>query len=172
MRHPITHKQSNMMVNPYKFARERRLLELCIPLQDTKELQAWQGDNQAMNASLEGYVDTYQQAHLKGKVVVQLQLECQRCLEPMNCAIDHPFDYVLIAKESEEDTIEGGFEALICEQELDLAWFFEEEVLLAMPMIARHTDCALPVQGLEADEASDSSHRPFAGLKDMMLFKE
>lgn len=92
----------------------------------------------------------------------------------MQSTIDRDFAYVIIRDQALESRVEGTAETLVCStDELDVAWFLEEEVLLAMPMIAKHEDCELPHTPATAFPTKDDERQyPFAALKDMMKSKE
>lgn len=83
------------------------------------------------------------------------------------------FDYLLIRSAEQEALIEDGSETLICaEDSLDLAWFLEEEILLAMPMIAKHDDCLPPALADSTLVEQARSENPFAALKEILKAKE
>ena len=77
-------------------------------------------------------------------------------------ALDESFDYVLVA--TEEQPVSGEWESLLCpDEELNLAWWMEEEVLLAIPMIAKHEHCEAPHFAQEV--MPEDRPNPFAVLK-------
>lgn len=173
MRHPADQPLPRF-IDPWLFARSRRILSGQYQLAQSQELSAWAKEDTPMRVYLEGYCDSEKQAHLKGELSVSLALTCQRCLQAMQWQADLPFDYLLLRTQAQEEQIEDGRETLVCaDEELDLAWFLEEEVLLAMPMIAKHEDCQLPIeQHQSAQSESANRESPFAQLKDLMNNKE
>ena len=161
-------------IDPWVYAKNRRRDSGELPLADTETLQQWTGSHDdVVHYSLEGTVDKDGQCRLGGHVRAVLHTQCQRCLEPITLEVAHAFDYVLIRDQSLEDNVTDGSETLICaEDELDLAWFIEEEVLLAMPMIAKHDDCSLPQTGARDPLPQAGTQNPFAALKDLLETKE
>lgn len=161
-------------IDPWLFARSRRILSGKYNLAQSQELSAWAKEDAPMRFYLEGYYDKENQAHLKGELNVSLELTCQRCLQTLQWQADIPFDYLLLRSQTQEEQIEDGRETLVCaNEEFDLAWFLEEEVLLAMPMIAKHEDCQLPIeQRQSAQFESANRESPFSQLKDLMNNKE
>lgn len=154
--------------DPWQFAKMQGEQHFELALNGTQELVKEQSDG-VISAELRGYVDISQQSHLAGQVRVTLKALCQRCLEAMELPIVQNFDYVLIRQQEQENQVEGDFESLICpESELDMAWFLEEEVLLAMPSISRHDDCTMPWQNDAETQEPANKHRPFAALKSML----
>lgn len=173
MRHPVAPLPA--YIDPWEFARKRLMCAGEVPVSATHSLREWAKDDNTIRLSLEGLVDKNQYPRLRGQVAVTLQLQCQRCLEMMQNEIRHDFDYVLIADPAQEDRIEDGSETLICaSHELELAWFAEEEVLLAMPMIAKHEYCEAPQEIATAKEEfpSQAKDNPFAVLKELIKSKE
>ena len=171
MRAPATPPRS---FDPWAFARNRCRDSGVLPLADTETLKQWTGScDDVVHYTLEGNVDKDGQYRLSGSVRTVLHTQCQRCLEAMTLEVAHSFDYVLIRDESLEANVTDGSETLICaEDELNLAWFIEEEILLAMPMIAKHEDCSLPQTGARAPLPQAETQNPFAALKDLLETKE
>jgi uncharacterized protein len=100
------------------------------------------------------------------------ELTCQRCLAPVRRVLESQSRLALVA--SDEAPVPADHEAVACDpQRLDLAALVEDELLLALPLIARHADgeaCALAAAAA-AQVASDepaAMRRPFAGLKDLL----
>lgn len=98
-------------------------------------------------------------------------LVCQRCLQPMpyDLRADSRLAFVI----GESDRVPAGHEAVTGDpKRVDLAGLVEDELLLALPVIARHApgaDCRLPAGVAPAEEPSaPGMRRPFAGLKDLL----
>lgn len=173
MRHPADQSLPRF-IEPWLFARSRRIVSGAFDLHQSQELKAWAEADKPMQVYIEGYCDNDNKAYLKGQLKVSLSLTCQRCLQAMQWQADLPFDYLLLRSEAQEEQIEDGRETLVCaDEEIDLAWFLEEEVLLAMPMIAKHDNCQLPIeQSRIAQTEAEAPQSPFAQLKDLMNNKE
>lgn len=162
--------QAPQFIDPWNFAQGRKMLCVTLPLCDTQEVKQWVKKDDVVSFHIKGMIDEYRQPHLMGSFALTLTLQCQRCLNAMQWPLEHEFDYVLIRDETQEDKVEGNSETLICtENTMDLVWFLEEEILLAMPMIAKHDNCLPPAH---VNEKLPSSEHPFAALKEMMKSKE
>lgn len=101
-----------------------------------------------------------------------VELTCQRCLAPLRRVLESDSRLAFVA--SDEAPVPAGYEAAACDpQRMDLAALVEDELLLALPLIARHTPgeaCALP-EAAAAQVMQDgpaATRRPFAGLKDLL----
>jgi uncharacterized protein len=65
---------------------------------------------------------------------------CQRCLEPAEQRIDATVAWAFVGSESEVAAILPEFEVLVLEDErLQPATLVEDELILALPMIPRHS---------------------------------
>lgn len=100
--------------------------------------------------------------HLSGHT--QGRMVCQRCLEPMT--VDLPFERDFrfapdeaTAAEWDEDSEE---DVLVTTTALNLHTLVEDEVLLGLPWVPRHTECA----GIATAARSEDSDPPGAGLPD------
>lgn len=150
--------------DPWQFARQEQEKSYQLPLAQTQELSAAYGfaPEATIRLQLRGYVDSQKQCHLAGRVAAELRTTCARCLEALPLALDESFDYVLVV--TEEQPVSGEWESLLCpDEELNLAWWMEEEVLLAIPMIAKHEHCEAPHFAQEA--MPEDRPNPFAVLK-------
>jgi len=105
-------------------------------------------------------------AFLKLRIEGPLRLTCQRCLGPMEFALDLSSRVMLVESEAPwpEDGQHGGLEDETCDaieasRELNLLPLLEEEILLALPIAPRHEACQPP-----AVADSSGSVSPFAQL--------
>lgn len=76
---------------------------------------------------------------ITGKVNAQLQLICQRCNKPMDCIIDSNVHLSPIVNEKQASSLAKDLDPLVTEGEsIELLSIIEDEVILALPMIAKH----------------------------------
>lgn len=98
-----------------------------------------------------------------------VQLECQRCLQPMAepLAVRRRFRFVADEAEAErlDEESEDDVLALPPRGRLDLLPLVEDELILALPIVPRHAACPEPLP-LPADEPADEApaEHPFAKL--------
>lgn len=110
---------------------------------------------------------------VRGTLVANLVLECQRCLEPLSFPVAAEFALVAVKGLDEVRLLPEQYEPLMVEEgmfrPLEL---IEEELLLALPQIPKHADrqCRLPLQA-EVGDAGSPAHplgvgreKPFACL--------
>ena len=108
---------------------------------------------------------------LDGHVQAELELRCERCLEPVKRHIESDFRFGLITSEDEADSLPKEFEPLLAQDyELSLLELVEDEILLSLPIVARHDEeCSEILQKHTAnDSVQQDTYRPFAALKDLM----
>lgn len=117
---------------------------------------------------------------ITGQISGAVVMDCQRCMQPVTIAIACAVDVALTTFESDERPEQEGLEAWLVEDDrLFLQDFVEDEILLAMPLVARHAQCeplralieALPTDAPasenEPTEATPQGRKnPFAVLKD------
>ena len=71
---------------------------------------------------------------------------CQRCLAPVEAvlAVDAHFRFVAGEAEAAQADMDAEEDVLASTRALDLPALVEDELLLALPLVPRHTDCPLP----------------------------
>lgn len=87
-------------------------------------------------------LDEKQRATIQGSVQAQLSLQCQRCLQPMPMAIDAKVVLMILKEGQTEDELPEGYEALtLTKTPVSLITLIEDELILALPIVAKHTVC-------------------------------
>jgi uncharacterized protein len=106
-------------------------------------------------------------AVIRGQFAASLRLTCQRCLEPMDLAIDQPFELLIDA--SDEDSEAFDLESVnTSDGMLDVFEVIEDELLLAIPIIVMHEDASCnPHWQAETGntEVEAAKNNPFAALE-------
>ena len=119
-----------------------------------------------------------QNGHLRlidGKVSAELKVTCQRCMQPMSLLLNTDIKLGLICKEAQAEGLPEGYEPYLVEGDSEnIPLILEEELLLAMPLVAMHEhDCSEYLhkqrqqQELEVDQ-EDEKENPFSALKDLL----
>lgn len=122
---------------------------------------------------------------IHGEMQAEVELVCQRCMRNMQYPLHETFELMLIEKEAELVSVPETHEPWIANAlHLNVFELVEEQLLLALPLIAKHADereCAQanadvlnqsqpdePVSlSSDADGASDV-RRPFGNLRDLL----
>ena len=108
---------------------------------------------------------------LDGYVQADLELRCERCLDPVMQHVESEFRFGLITNEAEADLLPKEFEPLlVSDGEQSLVELVEDELLLSLPIVARHEDeCSeILLKHKDNEKLQHDTHRPFAALKDLM----
>lgn len=163
-------------VNPFRMIEQRRSLTGVLPLQQLPRLRELAVGSEVSEFKVE-MIFTHSASGLPliaGSVTGELWLSCQRCLEPVKVTIDTQLNVVLTTSQTDREPEEEGYELYIVDDErIFVRDFIEDEILLALPVVARHAACQ-PVKPLfegSPDEfvepsAAEESKNPFAALKD------
>ena len=76
-----------------------------------------------------------------GRIAGELRLTCQRCLEELRFPLDLEFRLGVVRDEAEGGRLPEGYEPLLASGDpMPLAEIVEDEVILALPVIASHGD--------------------------------
>lgn len=113
--------------------------------------------------------------HVAARVTVPLI--CQRCMGPLDVALDVSPSFRFVATEEialaqDEDAEE---DVLVFSREFNLAALIEDELLMALPLIPRHELCPTQVKlsasDSEFDRASGEKTNPFSALAKLQGLK-
>jgi uncharacterized protein len=110
-------------------------------------------------------------------------LECQRCLQPCEIAVDESALVAIVRAETDE--VPGGYEPFVgMPEQLSLSALVEEQVLLALPLVPAHeagtAEClsseaevvplapAAVIETVAAEAAVEKKQTPFANLRELL----
>lgn len=112
---------------------------------------------------------------IKGSVSADVEMQCQRCLETTSVSLKTEFLVALVEDESQIEKLPEQYEALITEGRHFLPDVIEDELILAVPIIATHdSNCSDYVKeyevvpGVSQQEETAKKPNPFAVLKDLL----
>jgi len=139
----------------------------------------------ALQYRIDGQKDLGGKAQLALQVTGKVQVQCERCLEAMpfelNCHSTLRLLTPVAAASSGEHELTDDCDVVVVETDdkVDAFDLLQDEILLALPLISVHSDvadCSTEVQQVlassnqepvDADE-EEASHKPFAGLADLL----
>lgn len=154
-------EQGRQLRGPISIAELRRVVPL---------LRSHEGE---VDVQLQFGIEEQRIPYLQGHVTGGLEVTCQRCLGSLVLPVNVEFCLGLVKSESEGERLEDGYEPLIVENgSISIAAVVEEELILALPIIARHPEseaCGVHVpleKGLwqGEDEAPAERANPFSVL--------
>src|SRR5262245_13966453 len=106
-----------------------------------------------------------------GRVTASLTMTCQRCMSDMVLDVDSQCRLLFADTEAADAAVPPDEELVSTHAgRISLAELIEEELLLAMPLVALHgegTGCSAQAAA-GAQSAGEPTQRPFAGLRDLM----
>ena len=149
-------------IDPIRIAEHKRAFAGTIPLAEmvraTALLLSDEGD---IDVEIEGGIDLEGRPYIKGRLVTGVVMECQRCLEPVQCSIDANFSLAPVESEAEMDLLPSHYEPLLWGgSPLYLQEVLEDELILALPAIANHPDGSCGQQWLGRQEDEDGPAEP------------
>lgn len=92
---------------------------------------------QQVNYYLRGYMDARHQHWLQMRVQANLQVICQRCLEPMSLRLEGDFSYLI--SDAKDDSTDYDYEQP--NVAMDVTALIEDELLMLFPIAPCHTTC-------------------------------
>ena len=113
---------------------------------------------------------------LRGKVLAEVTIQCQRCMQDMAYTLEAEFLLALLDDEIYIDKMPDQYEALITEGRHFLPDVIEDELILAVPIVANHeSECSdfMNEQAIELEklrkleEEEKKKSNPFSVLKNL-----
>lgn len=165
LRHPL---------DPWKLCTAEGAISVDVPMQDMQRLQE-------MLVSAEGKahyelhfsLGQHRLLQVQGKVKGEVTLECQRCLEAVSQTLESEFLWGLVTSEEAAINLPRTHEPVFIENEtLDLLPALEDELILALPLVAYHPEGSCKVLGQLTEQqpevqVSTKKHNPFSALADL-----
>lgn len=116
--------------------------------------------------------DASGQAFLRGRIAGTLKMQCQRCLEAMDYPVALTVSLALVRTEEDGERLPAEYEPLLVSgPTLSLYGVLEDEIILALPIVAMHEGDNCPVEAnystVPEEERTDSEQEgdnPFAVL--------
>jgi uncharacterized protein len=161
-------------VDPLRMAETGRLFEGRYSLGEMGRLHDSLLDSSGEVAvSLEFGIDAEGIRYMKGRLQAVLTLQCQRCMQAMQAPIDTEFALGLVRSNDAAELLPSHYEPLLVESDaLFLRDVIEDELLLALPLVAMHEESqcidvneqAAAAQRDEDDSGESKKENPFAAL--------
>lgn len=162
-------------VNHRKLAMEKRKIEGSIPIDQlgrfSELVEASTGE---VGVSLSFRKGRKRSNLMVGRAIAEVSLQCQNCMQPVDYRIEANYRHLLLSDEAQLADLDEEEDGIVCDDDMvAVADLIEDELLLALPMVARHEseqcspeDDQLQDYQTEAPEAVDT-YKPFAGLAEL-----
>ena len=145
-------------VDPRKLADRGATLEGELPIKQFSRLcEQLVSDAGSVHVRLEFGRDEQGLIVMRGDLEVEVQMVCQRCLEPASLPVHSEFVYAVLREGASADSLPKSYDALeVGEEPLDLIELVEDELLLALPIVPAHEPdaCQHPAGFAAAPEPS------------------
>ena len=151
---------------PLKMAKSRSQLVGVIPLIKMSNLCAYLiNEKDEARIELEFGMER-RLRYIKGTVEAELNLKCERCLEHYVEPMHIKLNLAMVMKESQLDAVPEDYEPIMVSEEMKLANIIEHELLLHLPMIAKHKqqDCSSYLNKLKKNTQQTQPPKPLAEL--------
>lgn len=140
-------------IDPFQLVEKRQTLKGAVKLSTMQRLASLVTDTTGV-AELEIYFgrDEAGLPLVKGSLSSVVRLQCQRCLEELEVKIDTDFVLGVVSSLNEAGNLPENYEPLVVgETPISLTELLEDEILLALPAVAIHSQgqCAVSPQVLE-----------------------
>ena len=110
----------------------------------------------------------------RGSASASVQLECQRCLEPVAVPLDVNFNLAFVASEERAAEVPESLETVLLEEEeISIVEVVEDEFILALPIVAFHKECEAfdyrnpDEKAQDAAQDETASENPFSVLEQL-----
>lgn len=163
-------------VDARKAFRHEQTVEGYLPLDTLKNLSAMLTDSEGRaHAVLSFRFDQERRRRIDGELQATVNVQCQRCLEPVQIRLRERFELAVVSTEARAKELPAALDPWISDEEtLSPAAIVEEQLILCMPIVSTHEQCnAAIVQdvlekgvGIEhSDQAEDrQASSPFSVL--------
>ena len=160
-----------LVINNIDFARKALEIHDRIPVSQFSRLRdllsAVDGE---LECRLQGVVGETRKPALRLQVRGEVQLQCQRCLEPLAFGLDIDETYIIVADEAaipvsaeDEATTEENF--IVADTQMRVQDLIEDEVLLALPYAPRHDEAICGGDDVQDELKKPSPFAVLQGLK-------
>lgn len=113
---------------------------------------------------------------LRLEASAQLIVTCQRCMHPLSLDLKVKRRFLVAPNEALadklEDSAQDDYDVIAHDKQFDLLALIEDELLLALPIVPKHSQCEPPVLAQTEAAHESTRQRPFAVLSALKRGKE
>lgn len=152
--------------DPRKYASNETVLRGSVALKEFKELSALLVSNKGdVVIDLSFKVDDDRRYIATGNLKAQVELVCQRCMQPVLYDVDADLSIGFVYDEEHAKSLPAEYDPVVMtDGEVVLANMVEEELILALPVVAYHDESGCNPIALKyassTDEATDDEQKP------------
>jgi uncharacterized protein len=155
------------VIKPFAFAKKNLTFNAKF---NTAELKALEGVVNSGNVDIELTFSIKNRiAFAAGSIDIAVQLSCVNCFQNVDFIKKNIIKVAFVSGDFDEKSLDE-YEIIDCDfdGEILATDFVSDEVLLALPMFAKHTECCIQTNtSEEVEESIPTKENPFAVLKDI-----
>jgi len=156
------------VVKIQSLAETGRILEGTLPLVSMQRLMLQlvpdTDETNKVDVTLEFGVDIQGIKFLSGHITAPVKLVCQRCMKAMDFNVDANIKLAMVKSTEEAEELPDMYEPLLVDEpELSLVELIEDELMLALPIVALHSNdnCSAVVEKeLQGTQALETEAKP------------
>lgn len=153
------------LIEPGKWADRTAVLDLAVPLaRFTRLLDGALSNEGEVSVHLAFARDARHLPVLAGRLETTLSLECQRCLQAVNVPLSAQVNVFMLHDDADVERLSEAEDFVLADDgELDFPALLEDELILALPLVASHEDCeaAVPLTDDTLAEPEVLKENPF-----------
>lgn len=134
-------------VDALKFCQQRVVLTGQLPISAMPRLLAsLVAEEGVADVDVHFSVDEQARKRIGGTVQAQVQMQCQRCLNAVAVDVSSEVQVALVWSDEQAANLPRGIEPVEVDDahSLSLLELVEDELLLALPLVAHHSQCEMP----------------------------
>lgn len=156
-------------VDPHLLAEENVVLQGEVPLSRFTRLTDYLCDRKGVvRLKLQFHQGKDGTVSMVGKVQTTLAMQCQYCLDRVDVAVSAQLNLVFVDSDESASALDETADAVLPPGDsIELVAIFEDDLILSLPMVAKHGsgDC---IGKLEYNQDAEASNSPFVKLKRLM----
>ncbi|KDE40025.1 MAG: YceD family protein [Nitrincola lacisaponensis] len=115
----------------------------------------------AIDVTLDFAVDEQHLRTLSGKAVGQVQMTCQRCLEPVAVDVEAELSLAVVLNDEQARNLPRYYDPLLVEEEdVELLPIVEDELILSLPSVPMHVDCSVKTSWGDSETVRLQQEKP------------
>lgn len=162
-------------IEPHSLAGKGRTLRGQLPVSSLERLcQSLHDEKGVVDVLLHFDKDVVGQPNVAGRLATTLQLKCQRCMQAMTFDVSVDVHLGLVRTQKQTESLPDNYDPLmITDEPITAAKIVEDELILALPLVALHElkDCpaaaTVTVEQDAQDEVAPQRENPFAVLAEL-----
>lgn len=161
-------------IDPHRLASAGGVIEGTVGLASLSRLRDYlladeAQDRGEVHAQLSFSRDAQRRLLITGRLQAKLTLQCQRCLQSLDWPVDASLQVQVVEDETAAANVPREHAPVIVGQDgLNVRGLIEDELILALPVVARCDDTHCPRrQAIDTDETHSGRTNPFAVLQQL-----